>query len=172
MNDLRTDRELMLEIINKLGSDVPKKSEPEIEHESGENYHKKYFLRFLSFAGLDIAFFLITALMYLNDSVFFGISLGLFIATLILSFVLLIDWLVIPGETFEKISTNSISVAMLVFIIACSIWVGIFIGEGYSSASLTNEASSGSIERYEQRSNAGSSRTDDSESGDDRIPNR
>jgi hypothetical protein len=172
MNDLRTDREIMLDILDKLGAKTVSHSEEKVENQSVDNYNKKYFLRFISLASLDVAFFLITALMYSNDSVFFGIALGLFIATLILTFVLLIDWIVIPGETFDKISTNPISVAMLVFIIACSIWVGIFIGEGYSPATLSNEANTGSIERYEQPSNAGSSRTDDSKLGNDRIPNR
>lgn len=91
-------------------------------------------------AVLDVVLFIATALIYSFDSAVFGISLGFFIASMIITFVLMIDWKVIPGDTIKKISDNSVALAILLFIIACSIWVGILIGEGYRPQALQGEA--------------------------------
>jgi hypothetical protein len=100
---------------------------------------------------LDLLLFIATAIIYSFDSAVFGISLGFFMAAMIITFILIIDWKVIPGDTIRKISDSSVALALLLFIIACSIWVGILVGDSYHPQAITGEAKSGRAEEiYEE----------------------
>jgi hypothetical protein len=95
---------------------------------------------------LDLLLFVATVIIYSFDSAVFGISLGFFMAAMIITFILIIDWKVIPGDTIRKISDSSVALALLLFIIACSIWVGILIGDSYHPQAITGEAKSSRAE--------------------------
>lgn len=112
------------------------------ESETNKNYQKRFLWMLAStliFAGVHFA-------MYYLNSIFYGMSLGFLLANIILLFIFVLDYLFIPGDTFNE-KTNH---ATILAIIAFSVYVGIFIGEGYSANSIRNEQ----YDRTEQNADA------------------
>ncbi len=129
---------------------------------SSDTYNRAYLKRFLWLLLSVLLSFGVHWIVFQLNSAFYGVSLGFLFATLILLFVFVLDYLFIPGDTFDEKNNHS----TLLFIIAGSIWIGILIGEGYTANSIYGEAKSA----IQQVSDA--PKQDVGVSGDKGVPNR
>lgn len=128
------------ELVNnkqKIQTTVSYKEEKK-EIEFAEPSNKIMFKRLFSLFALNISLFIVAAILHTSNSTFTGITVGLFLSSIIITYIFILDWIIIPYDTFKTIAKNSIALSVLIFTIACSIWVGIGIGDDYHVERDTN----------------------------------
>lgn len=165
MADFRSDRELLISIDDKLrgGTPLPEKKNGLAKFNSA---------RWIFFSVMAVLLFGLSVLMFAWNSLLFLLPSGFFVATLGILFMLIVDQKLIRGDTFEKISNDTVALSIVLVVIAIYFWIGINIAQSYIPDAFRNEASSGYSKSIKQPGGSAASELDAEPTGDERTPCR